>query len=80
MLVACDESIDQLPNRVEIDSEASRKSEVAMALSLLASMGTCTKLLFSVSNQVPPGGYAGVLVSMIYSLGNDNSSQGAKVL
>lgn len=45
------------PKRVVSDSEASKKSVVGIALSLLASMGTSTKDFFSVSNQVPPAGY-----------------------
>ena len=45
-----------LPKSVVSDSEASRKSVVGMALSLLASTGTPTKDFLRVSNHVPPAG------------------------
>ena len=44
------------PKSVVRDSAASRKSLVGMALSLLAWTGTSSKVLWSVSNQVPPEG------------------------
>ena len=44
------------PNSVVRDSAASRKSLVGMALSLLAWTGTSSKVLWSVSNHVPPDG------------------------
>lgn len=45
------------PKSVAKDSEASRKSVVGIASSLLESMRTSTKDFLSVSNQVPPVGY-----------------------
>ena len=44
------------PKSVVRDSVASRKSLVGMALSLLAWTGTSSKVLWSLSNQVPPDG------------------------
>ena len=46
------------PKSVVNDSAASRKSEVGIALSFWASIGTSMKDLWRVSNQVPPAGYA----------------------
>lgn len=48
------------PNRVAKDSEASRNSDVEMALFLFSSIGTSTNDLLTVSNQVPPGGWSSV--------------------
>ena len=45
-----------IPNKDVSDSAASRKSEVGMALSFVASSVTPVKDFFRVSNQVPPGG------------------------
>lgn len=47
------------PKMVIRDSAASRKSVVAMALSLSASMGTSAKDFLKVSTMVPPGGMTG---------------------
>lgn len=44
------------PKSVVRDSAASRKSLVGIALSLLAWTDTSSKVLWSVSNQVPPDG------------------------
>lgn len=53
-----------LPNKVVNDSDASRKSEVGIALSLEVSMGTSAKDFGRVSNQVPPGGKASLVVAI----------------
>lgn len=47
-----------LPKRVVNDSDASRKSEVGMALLFEESTGTLVNDFLRVSNQVPPGGIA----------------------
>ena len=50
------------PNSVVKLSAASRNSVVEIALSLEESRGTSTKLLLTVSKNVPPGGYAVAIV------------------
>jgi hypothetical protein len=50
-----------IPKRDVRASAASRNSVVAMPLLLAASIGTSANDVFSVSNQVPPGGIAAIL-------------------
>lgn len=53
--------VRDVPKSVTKLSAASRKSEVAIALSLEASTGTSTKLFLRVSKKVPPGGIAAMI-------------------
>lgn len=58
LLTGLKAALPKTSNRPVRASEASRNSEVEMALSLLASMGTSTKERLPLSKYVPPGGYA----------------------
>ena len=61
------------PNNVVNDSAASRNSVVGTALSFAASIGTSTKDLRRVSNQVPPAGWVSLAgIDMMNRLGEAN--------
>jgi hypothetical protein len=59
-----------IPKKVVRDSQASRNSVVATALSFSALMGTSTKDLLKVSRSVDPGGMVGAMMKRVFEVGS----------